>query len=463
MDTRMRSRFRIEDHIHQDSSGVIFRAIDGENGQHVALRRFFPFGVDGGGFIDDEKNAYNTTVGRLTRLRHPALRTVIGGACDPVDGIPFIVTEWIEGDLLGTMLKLAPLPPEAAVRLITQAIEVCEILSRVLDDEAIWVDTDPQTIILGNPASDRSFTFWVSPLKWLSKNNEPRNMQPLIQLTERVMAWQGQIVSDQTGNGLGAWFNWLRGAPDTNLLEVREKLASAIRKEPSNSSRETAPSATATPLVATPVPAKSAIAQAAVARPVIAHPKVVNPAPAKSSRVALLCGIGTAILLLGIFGWVLSRQQTTTAQETPSKPPPSRISQVNERAEALKDEALQANRERDARLASQTEAIEKRGGVFSINEGELLGLENGEPVSFSGKVEKIEASKSGATLYLYFSPSPADEEPRAAVLLKNAPDIDRAGLETFIGKVIRLTGKVAIERGRPQITISSRADIQPVE
>ncbi len=460
----MQSRFRIEDHIHQDSSGVIFRAIDGENGKLVALRRFFPFGVGGGGFIDEEKSAYNTTVGRLTRSHHPALRTVLGGACDPVDGIPFIVTEWIDGDLLGTMLQLAPLPPETAVRLLTHAIEVCELLSRVLDDEAIWVDTDPQTIVLGNPESGRGFTFWVSPLKWLSKNKEPSNMQPLIQLTERVMAWQGQVVSDQTGNGLGAWFNWLRSSPDTNLREVREKLATAVRTEKTITPQEPASSPIAKPIMAKPVLAKSAIAQAALAKPVTAHPAVAMPAaPKKSSNMAIICGLVTAILVVGALGWVLSRQQTATAQETANGPPPSPVSQVNQRAEALKNEALEANRVRDERLASQTAAIEKRGGVFSIDERELLELKKGESVDFSGKIEKIVASQSGATLFLYFSQTPTADEPCAAISLKRAPDIDRAGLESYIGKVIKVSGKVAVVHGRPQITIASHSDIQPVE
>jgi hypothetical protein len=137
-------RFQIEDLIIQDASGVVFRALDTETGRTVALRRFFPFGAHGGGLLDDEQTAYNIALDRLAGLNHPRCARSICGGCDPVDGIPFIATEWIEGDLLEPVLQRGPLPTEAAVELITQALEVCELLSHVLAEEAVWVETDPQ-------------------------------------------------------------------------------------------------------------------------------------------------------------------------------------------------------------------------------------------------------------------------------------------------------------------------------
>ena len=91
----MTRRFQIEDLTAQDETGVVFRALDTETGATVAVRRFFPFGANGGGLSADEQSAYDIAVGRLAGLNHPAMRAVICGGCDPVDGMPFIATEWV--------------------------------------------------------------------------------------------------------------------------------------------------------------------------------------------------------------------------------------------------------------------------------------------------------------------------------------------------------------------------------
>lgn len=431
MERRVHRRFQIEDLIIQDASGVVFRALDTETGRPVALRRFFPFGANGGGLLDEEQTAYNIALGRLAGLHHPSLRSVISGGCDPVDGIPFIATEWIEGDLLEPILQRGPLPAEAAVELLTQALEVCELLSQVLAEEAVWVETDPQTIVLGNAESGRGFTFWISPLKWLGGNEESRGLHSIIALTEQVMGWKGMIVHDQAGRGLGAWLNWLRCAQNPNLREVRENLAAAVGTKP-------------------PTTGNQLVAQA------------TRPLTRKSSKIAVCAGLGVALILTGLSGWLLTRNPAAMAM-TDLEAPHSSVSVVNQRAEELSAQAAQAGRERDELLAGQQAALDKQGGVFSIDQGDLLALQKGQPARLGGRIEKIGSSDSGATLYLYFSQDPAANEPRGSVLLKSAPDLDRTALERYIGKEITLTGKVTLERGRPQITITSRSDIQLIE
>ena len=120
---RVTQRFKIEDLIVQDASGVVFRALDGETGTMVALRRFFPFGASGGGLMEDEQTAYNIALGRLAGLHHPALRSVVCGGCDPVDGMPFIATEWVEGDALEMILEQGPLTVDATLELLQQALD----------------------------------------------------------------------------------------------------------------------------------------------------------------------------------------------------------------------------------------------------------------------------------------------------------------------------------------------------
>ena len=429
MESEVQRRFQIEDLIVQDASGVVFRALDTETRHPVAVRRFFPFGANGGGLR--EETAYEIALGRLAGLHHPALRAVICGGCDPVDGMPFIATEWIEGDLLGPILERGPLPAEDAAELLTQALEVCELLSHVLAEEAVWVETDPQTIVLGNAESGRGFTFWISPLKWLGGNDESRGLKSIITLTEQLMGWQGLVVNDQAGRGLGAWLNWLRGAENTPLREIRENLAAAIGSE-------------------LPQPARKPVAQAAV------------PPTPKSPKAAVFAGLALAFILTGMIAWWLTRKPATPAMAG-SGASQAAVSAVNKRAEELRVQAQRADHDREALLASQQAELEKQSGVFSIAQGDLLALQKGQTASLAGHLEKIESSNSGATLYLYFSQQPAANEPRGAIVLKNTPDLSRQYFEPFIGKEASLTGKVSLERGRPQLTITKRSDIQFIE
>ena len=308
-------RFQIDDLIVQDSSGVVFHALDTETGKTVAVRRFFPFGADGGGLNAEEQAAYNIAVGRLAGLNHPALRSVICGGCDPVDGMPFIATEWVEGESLQTFVDQGPLSPELATEIITQALEVCELLSHVLAEEAVWVETELQTIIIGNEQSGRRFTFWISPLKWLGTHDGPRGLESMVTLTEEIMGWKGQAVHDYAGRGLGGWIKWLRGAAATTTLhEARETLAASIGAPP-------------------PAPAKRLATRAA---------KPGKPIKRSKPKALLLVNLGLILVVAGLGGWLLMREGADHGslkvpeflrRFSPKKPPPpSAASQTAETA-----------------------------------------------------------------------------------------------------------------------------------
>ena len=292
-------RFKIEDLIVQDASGVIFRAIDSETGSSVALRRFFPFGAAGGGLDVEEQAAYNIAVARLSGLSHPALRAVVCGGCDPVDGIPFIATEWVDGDSLDPIVTEGPLSAEATARLVTSALEVSELLSHVLAEEAVWVETDLRTIIVGEDRGERMFTFWISPLKWLGGGSESRGLQSIVTLTEELMGWTGRIVNDEAGRGLGAWLNWLRGAASTTTLaEARQMLAASIGAEP-------------------PDPAKQLAAQAT--RPLKRSVK-------KSSfKAPVLAALGLLLVVGGVVGWIMGHQREPVLPKQVSISPSSSV------------------------------------------------------------------------------------------------------------------------------------------
>lgn len=225
-------RYRIEDLVVQDSTGVLFRAVDEETGRPVALRRLLPNGPGGAGLENGEAEAYQDIVRRLAGISHPALRAVLGGGCDPVDGMPFIVTEWMEGIRLQRLLDQGPLGNREAVDLLGRLLEVSELLSRILGRDGVWVETDPRTIVVGAAESGRGVTFWISPLKWLSGTGRTSGLESVVTLAEEAKDWREPGFGDDRHSDLGHWLEWLRGAaPTTTTHEARQRLADSVGGE----------------------------------------------------------------------------------------------------------------------------------------------------------------------------------------------------------------------------------------
>lgn len=463
----MSQRFQIEDLVIQDASGVVFRALDTETNQIVAVRRFFPFGANGGGLQEDEQIAYQIAVERLAAITHPALRAVIAGGCDPVDGMPFIATEWIEGPRLEAFVEFGPLDPVEAAKLLSEALEVCELLSEVLAEEAVWVETSLQSIVVGAEGTGRGFTFWIAPLKWLGKNDGQRGLESIIALTEEVMGWRGKTIADHEGRGLAGWLKWLRGrARTTTLHEAREMLAAAIGVE-------------------MPDPVKRLVRQATTRRVVVTRKKKPSLWPTVIAAAVALAGIAGAGFLLvkrnqaaraGLPEVVVTEASSPTIEpeptanpRSPAAPTPSRarersVAEMNREAAELLASSQRLDREKDARRL----AIQNRGNLFELADRELLLEKKNSEVQMEGRLAQVRFSDNGkgATLYLEFSKSPAKDEPRGYIMRKNlTAETNLESLSKFVGKNVRLRGQVGTpsSQHRPEIEIKNLAAVHEVE
>lgn len=440
----MIKRFHIEDIIVQDTEGITYRALDTQTDAMVAVRRFFPFGADGGGLHDDEQASYNNAVASLSGLSHPALRAVVSGGCDPIDGIPYIATEWVEGDTLQTIIDRGPLPAEVAAVLLTQALEVCELLSQVLAEEAIWVETDLNTIVLGTEATGRGFTFWLSPLKWLGGDEQSRGSSTIVTLAEEIMGWKNQAISDEAGCGLGKWIKWLRNAPDTtHLNEVREMLATSVGTElPINIQKimVKAPPPPVSPPVKVRQPIKSKPAESVRIEPPIKFEK-----PSSPKKWMILALLVLMVAGLAEFGWYVYRtKQTKTTGDTAE---PVRGS--------MQDFSGLGNSETQPRK------------VIPWDSHALLTESSGQTITVEGVVKGIESSHSGKTVYLLFADASEKSIVRAGIEAnQETPAAIKKTFESFVGKKTHVTGSVVIRatpgNSRPEVMAKNLSAIKTV-
>lgn len=281
-------RYEIQEILAQDAHGVVFHAVDRESGNNVVLRRFFPFGADRGGLEGDERTAYVAAVERLKHVIHPALRTILAGGCDPVDGMPYLVTEWVDGTRLAEHLKEAPLSPASTRTLLDQALEASQMLAATLGEEAVWVETAPEAIILSSGPGGHSLTFWISPLRWLGSAGDRHDLTPLVELGETALNWRGRVFSDQSGEGLGAWFKAIKANPLCwTLEEARATLhaAKSLVGGPLSSPGRSGP--------------PTVVMQRPAARPAV-RPKVSKPPPSRLPWI--FCGL-LVLATTGLVAW----------------------------------------------------------------------------------------------------------------------------------------------------------------
>jgi hypothetical protein len=461
------SRFEIEDIISQDKRGIVFRAHDAEKGHTVALRRFFPFGQDGGGLSEEEAVAFRIAAHRLNGIRHDSLRSVIAGSVDPIDGMPYIVAEWIDGAPLDTLLDGGRLEAAHVIDLLRLALEVSLALSEVLGEEAVWVETEADSIFVGSEESCRGFVFWLSPFKWLGAEFGSRKLAAIVEMGERLAGWKDKLISDQAGNGLGGWLKWMKVNPDAGLAAALEALPASPTGDAPH------------PAFVTPVPAHAAV-----------KVKPASPLPTVmiAAGVCLLLAVGALVLY----------HKTAKAPSIPPKYAEQEISAlISDRTAATKPSPLDSDPKASPRAPRDVEAVaasqvtELAAKLAREKEAEraaaiappaaasaplILDLTPGDgaemiehkanvPASVTGVLRKVRLSAPGNSLYFDFS-QPSDNTEIKAVAHKRSyqDDLNPNAYADLIGKKLRFEGTVFREpTGRQFVKIGSRKQIKVIE
>lgn len=225
-------RFQIEDLLAQDEHGVVFRAEDTETGRQVAVRRIFPFGVEGGGLNEEQRAAYVIAIQRFAKVHHAGLRSVVAGGVDPVDGMPFLATEWVEGPTLARALSERPVAAASVVALMDRVLEVSAALSEIFAEEAVWVETSPSAIVISSDDSERGFTFWISPLRWLNETDGRRGLMPVVKLYKAATAHPDPRDDARVVTDLKRWAAWMeKHAEKLTVQQARQGLRDRLMAE----------------------------------------------------------------------------------------------------------------------------------------------------------------------------------------------------------------------------------------
>lgn len=423
----MNSRYEIQDILTQDASGVTFHAVDRETDAEVVLRRFFPFGVDGGGLEDEERQAYEIAVRRLKDVGHPSLRRVTDGGSDPVDGMPFLVTEWHVGEPLSERLKIRPLSPPSAKALVDLALECCQVLSQTFQEETVWIETDPHSIILGGDASDRKVSFWISPLRWLGDAESRRGLEPIADMVEIVTGWKPEKISDQAGDGLGWWFKSLKRNPEMwNLEEARKAL------------HDGPPAARPTATVPVPHPTMMS-----------SGPQTIPAQPASfplqpKSPTVIWPWIVAGVLTTGALGFVAWQ-----VLKKPDTPPSIAIGM--EQSE-LSDQEAAARA--SARAAEMAEAL--RSGRIARSP------EVGDSFTAEALVRGLRQSDSKKTTYLEFAEEDGLEISAIRYRTKSG-SIKHDKLQALVGKKVRITGTVVSDPSGLMIALTELKQVETLD
>ncbi len=198
-------RFRIEERVAAGGFGVLYRAMDTQRAEPVALKVLS---------LEDEseRRRFEREGDFLAKISHP---NVVGFVCDgrAQDGSPWLAMQWLDGvDLRARLAQRGPLTVASSIVMIER---VAEALSAVHDAGVIHRDVKPGNIFLrdGDTARPVLVDFGIATGRDVASLTRPGVMigTPSYMAPEQVMA-RGDIDRRADLFSLGCvWFESLVG------------------------------------------------------------------------------------------------------------------------------------------------------------------------------------------------------------------------------------------------------------
>lgn len=449
--------------ISQDTTGAVFLAIDSETDREVFLQRFFPFGAEEGGLQGDELIAYGQAVERMKALDHPNLRRIIDGGCDPVDGMPYLVTEARRDANLRDYCANAALTVAQGHLFVESALALMLDLEKTFGQVADWLALQADDIeVIGEV---ERFRFCMDPMKWLGLRQGPGTVKELALLAEQAMGWSGKVF---TGSQAGLFSGWLRTAKSQTLTPSDAWELLRTGKLP----------AKATASVATVMPTMHA-----PAAPV--NPVTLASAKGGGATVWIVFGTIAAVACIAVAFVILKappeQPAVAVAAAAPAPKAPSPVitrtsavpraaaegaprtlsqedamrEQIERRAVEMQKQAAATTPPNKNRPATQPAAGPKapKKPEYMPGEMELITQQKGEEIVVVAPISKVKLSTTGKTLYIEFSGGATERIIGRHLTNLGAEGMSVSELGGLEGKRVRVRGKVAVEFGSNRIIL----------
>ena len=503
----MNMRYHIEELVSQDARGVVFQGGDAVTGVVVAIRRFISTHIDGTCGGENGGKGYENAIVELKKVSHPSLRRVLAGGCDPVDGMPYLVTRWVDGILLREVVAIeGPLDRELVVSLLAQLLNLNMTLSKALGREGLWAEAALDSVVVKPPQDENEVAtaiFWVSPWRWFGGGTVAGGAMELADFAEAMLGGPRQVAREHAGTEVVEWIQKIRNKQLTGLREIQEALhapgtpvspfvlkentdeatttkdhdAPAVAPKPTDPSPPTKPATPTRP--ATPTKPRKPAAPAPLV-PLAASPKSRSATNTRKKKpVTRIAMVVVLLALIGGAGWLMVERTQIRADHVggmadSGAAPPSveddapPASPQRSRHQAAKPDAMMIEVGSGNSAASERLLRAEKRGYFTIDEGDLMLDRIGQSVALRGRLSRVRFSSSGLTMYLEFSESTQIEEPRAYAMARDLADgIHPEDFEPLIGKRIEIHGEVEVENvsrtRRPRIELNDRGQITVVE
>jgi hypothetical protein len=327
---------------------------------------------------------------------------------------------------------------------VDSLLEVAAEVSAALGREGMWLETPPTAIVWAERETRSTPVFRVAPLRCLWTGGEWLATNELTWITEAALGWEGVMVPDQAGGGLGGWVKWLRAHPTATVTEIRVALAAATRRQ---------------------VPVRPRLPEPPPGRP----PVPLKPAPRRRSKLPLTAAAIAALALVIGGGWWLAQRPPRLprlAGARPSQPAPAAAAVLPPGAH----EAPAAVAARSAPPRRVNPPPGAAGRVLDAGEIDLIMAHFHREIVMEGVLLKASLSGNRKTWYLEFSHTQPPDKARAFLpVVGTDPADDLERVKALLGKRIRVRGWVDGEIvgrqkvRRPKILIKTPEAVEVVD
>ena len=147
-------RFRVVAKVGEGGMGVVYRAHDTKLGRDVALKFVTQAGGDASAGLADR---LRREAGSLAALSHPHIVTIHD--IDEVDGVPYLVLEWIDGRPLSDGSFPRPMPLDVFGPI---ALAIAEALGAAHDRGIIHRDVKPSNVLVSRDGWTKVVDFGIA-------------------------------------------------------------------------------------------------------------------------------------------------------------------------------------------------------------------------------------------------------------------------------------------------------------